>query len=304
MLAGILSVLDAEQLFVTLVHWFFNQQNPESLVSTESPALPHTELWYSPALADQTLLKKLIPDELYREAMHSGVMGIHALSFALRLRVTHLQLMFHAASLSPVEFHFGAVIIDQELKMQVMELWRDLYQSDSWPLFGFSAVGVHMGLRSKGTCRAFDAHSLMHCKKAGQPLFCELHQQEAFWVSTRLCSKQAIMFEYYASPENFRLYDEKELNRMSQDFWIKMQRYRATQTLTLKPALQQFQLDNEGDLRHCGLPELRRRFLKLTLQYHPDRGGDPSSFILLQSHYRQLKSFLDSEKEDLSKVSK
>ncbi len=295
MLSGILSVLETEQLFVTLVHWFFSQQNSAALTPAESPLLPHTELWYPPALADQTLLKQLIPSELYREAMQSGVTGIHALSFALRLRVTHLQLMFHAASLAPVEFGFGTVSLDQELKLHLIEMWQDLFQSESWPLFGFSAVGVHMGLRPKGICRAFDAHSLMHCNKAAQPLFCEHHQQEAFWVSTRLCSKQAIMFEYYALPENFRLYDEQELNRMSQDFWIKMQRYRATQTLTLQAALQQFELENEGDLRHCGLPELRRRFLRLTLEHHPDRGGDPSSFIRLQSHYRQLKSFLDGD---------
>lgn len=44
--------------------------------------------------------------------------------------------------------------------------------------------------------------------------------------------------------------------------------------------------------------ELKVAFRKLALKFHPDRGGDQKSFILLKSHYDSLRHVFTAEQND------
>lgn len=269
MLTELLQWMDPEQVFTVL-----GEQEPAVGAITLPMARP-------PAVPDQALLKKLVPHELYRNAMQNGWMGMHTLSFALRHRVTELQLLFH---LSYAE-------VDQVLRQCLLESWQRIHGQGLLPIFGFSPLGIHVSTRPHGTCRAFDAFSLWTCAQPTEDIFCEAHASEAFWTPSASSSQQAIMFRYYADLKNFSLYGEEDLQQMLQAFW---KRYRAYTAEDLAQALEYFGLRDADELRVSGPAHLRRKFLQLSLVHHPDRGGDEHSFVLLQTHYQRLKQYLDA----------
>ncbi len=287
MLEGILKVLDAEQLWNCLIEELLS---PSLLASPESSIrdLVQGQTPRPPVMPDVVLLKKLVPPELYRQAMQGGWMGMHALSFALRHRVTQLQMIFHSAARQ------NSVAVDPGLRDHLKEMWRQMGFQAVWPVFGFSAIGVHAGLRADSCCRAYDAFAIAACAAETSELFCSAHASEAYWEIEKPTSNQAVMFAFYAQLNNFTLYEESDLDRMTKDFWSSVQRFRTTAHGSLKEALQQFGWADEQELGRSDMTELRRRFLQLSLQHHPDRGGQDQAFILLQTHYRQLKSYLES----------
>lgn len=269
MLTALLRWMDPDQLFAVLL-----DQKPELPGSNLPLARP-------PAITDQVLLKKLIPADLYRDAMQAGWMGMHALSFALRYRVTELQLLFH----------LNYADVDHGLRQGLLESWERLQGRDDLPIFGFSPLGIHVSARPRGVCRAFDAISLWSCKEAAEDIFCEAHAAEAFWIPAAAASQQAIMFRYYADLQNFSLYGEADLEKMMGAFW---KRYEAYAAEDMGAALECFSLTDAQDLRALGATELRRKFLQLSMIHHPDRGGAEDNFVRLQRHYQRLKLYLEA----------
>ena len=269
MLTALLRWMDPDQLFAVLLD--------------HKPAAPAQDLPLArpPAIPDQVLLKKLIPAELYRDAMQAGWMGMHALSFALRYRVTELQLLFH----------LNYPDVDRALRQELLESWQRMQSMDSLPIFGFSPLGIHVSARPLGVCRAFDAISIGSCGTATDGIFCEAHAAEAFWMSEDNASQQAIMFRYYADQKNFSLYREVDLEQMMSAFWKRYQAYAAED---MGEALEYFGLQDAHDLRAFGSAELRRRFLQLSMIHHPDRGGAEDNFVRLQRHYQRLKLYLEA----------
>lgn len=269
MLTALLQWLDPEQVFALL-----REQEPANGDLTLPMARP-------PAIADHMLLKKLVPAELYRNAMQAGWMGMHALSFALRHRVTELQLLFHPAYKD----------VDDVLRQCLLESWQRLHGTTILPIFGFSPLGLHVSTRPIGICRAFDAYTLWSCKHPATEIFCEAHAAEAFWMPSSGESQQATMFRYYADLENFSIYGEEDLEQMMGAFW---KRYRAYSAEDLAQALEYFGLRDAQELRDSGPSDLRRKFLQLSLIHHPDRGGEEKNFVLLQTHYQRLKMYLEA----------
>lgn len=269
MMTALLQWIDAEQLFAVLL-----EQEPVSVDSPLPVAGP-------PALSDQILLKKLVPPDLYREAIQAGWMGMHALSFALRHRVTQLQWLFHQSQES----------MDKGLQQCLLESWQRRYGPEQLPIFGFSPLGIHCSRRRRGLCRAFDAFSLWTCAQETAGIFCQAHEMEAFWTKAEGGTQQAMMFRYYASLENFSLYGEQDLERMLGAFW---ERYRVYSAEDLAQAMKYFGFRDGKELRDCGPSDLRRKFLQLSLIHHPDRGGDESVFVILQAHYHRLKRYLET----------
>lgn len=269
MLTALLRWMDPDQLFAVLLD--------------HKPAAPSEDLPLArpPAIPDQLLLKKLIPADLYRDAMQAGWMGMHALSFALRYRVTELQLLFHLNYLE----------VDSGLRQGLLESWQRMQGMDSLPIFGFSPLGIHVSARPLGICRAFDAISIWSCAAATDSIFCEAHAAEAFWIPAPPASQQAIMFRYYADLQNFSLYGEADLEQMMGAFW---KRYEAYAAEDMGEALEYFGLQNAQDLRAFGAAALRRKFLQLSMIHHPDRGGADENFVRLQRYYQRLKLYLEA----------
>jgi hypothetical protein len=268
MLAALLQWMDTEQLFAVLLEQD-HACAPEPLPMARPPAVP-----------DPSLLKKLVPEDLYRQAMQSGWIGMHALSFALRHRVTQLQLIFHL----PYEN------VDLALRQCLLESWQRRHGSELLPIFGFSPLGVHSSRHRQGLCRAFDAFSIASCTEDSAPIFCTAHAAEDLSGHPAGGSQQALMFRYYADLKNFSQYGEVDLDRMIGAFW---QRYRVYSADDLAEAMEYFGLRDAGELRKYGPTELRRKFLQLSLIHHPDRGGEDQAFVILQTHYHRLKHYLE-----------
>jgi hypothetical protein len=269
MLTALLQWMDPDQLFAVLLD-HKAAAPPNDLPLARPPAIP-----------DQVLLKKLIPADLYRDAMQTGWMGMHALCFALRYRVTELQLLFH----------LNYPEVDQALRQELLESWQRMQGQDCLPIFGFSPLGIHVSARPRGICRAFDAISIWSCAAATDSIFCEAHAAEAFWIPADTGTQQAIMFRYYADQKNFSLYGEADLEQMMDAFW---KRYQSYATEDMGEALEHFSLQDAQDLRAFGTAELRRRFLQLSMIHHPDRGGAEENFVRLQRHYQRLKLYLEA----------
>jgi hypothetical protein len=269
MLTALLQWMDPEQLFAIL---------RDGQPAGEPADLPMAR---PPALPDSILLKQLLPRELYRDLMQQGWMGMHALSFVLRHRVTELQLLFHLPYPDA----------DVGLRQCLLESWQRLHGTELLPIFGFSPLGIHISKRAAGTCRAFDAYSIWSCAQPARPIFCESHAGEAFWIPSETASQQAVMFRYYADLKNFSLYGEDDLQRMLGAFW---KRLRAFTAEDLDEALHYFGWQDARQLRDSGSDDLRRKFLQLSLIHHPDRGGDAGNFVLLQTHYQRLKQYLEA----------
>jgi len=269
MLAALLQWMDTEQLFAVLLEQDHGSED-DSLPMARPPAVP-----------DPSLLKKLVPADLYREAMQSGWMGMHALSFALRHRVTQLQLLFHL----PYEN------VELALRQCLLESWQRRHGSEFLPIFGFSPLGIHSSWRRQGLCRAFDAFSIASCTHEAAPIFCAAHAAEDLSAHASGGSQQALMFRYYADLKNFSLYGEADLERMMGAFW---KRYRVYSSDDLAQAMEYFGLRDGSELRNHGPGELRRKFLQLSLIHHPDRGGEGKDFIILQTHYHRLKHYLEA----------
>ncbi|HET9241300.1 MAG TPA: J domain-containing protein [Oligoflexus sp.] len=269
MLTALLRWMDPDQLFAVLL-----DQKPEGPRSDLPLARP-------PAIPDQVLLKKLIPADLYRDAMQAGWMGMHALSFALRYRVTELQLLFH----------LNHADVDHGLRQELLDSWQHMQGLESLPIFGFSPLGIHVSARPRGICRAFDAISLWSCHESTAGIFCAAHAAEAFWIPAAAASQQAIMFRYYADLQNFSLYGEADLEQMMGAFW---KRYEAYAAEDMGAALEYFGFQEAKDLRALGATELRRKFLQLSMVHHPDRGGAEENFVRLQRHYQRLKLYLEA----------
>jgi hypothetical protein len=267
MLEALLPWIETEQLFAVLL-----EQDREAAPGTLPLARP-------PAVADQILLKRLVPADLYRTAMQTGWVGVHALSFALRHRITALQLIFHQQYED----------VDVPLRQCLLDSWERSHGTDVLPLFGFSPLGIHVSWRPTGLCRAFDAFSLWSCLTPTHGIFCEAHAAEAFWNPQDGASQQALMFRYYAELQNFSQYGETDLEDMLGTFW---KRYQAYAGGNLDEAIEYFGLRNVDELRDFGTQALRRKFLQLSLVHHPDRGGQEKDFVRLQTHYQRLKLYL------------
>src|SRR6478735_8569362 len=115
MLTELLQWIDEAQVFACLLDYF-----PGDAAGVAAGTQAVQTRSRPPVITDQILLKRLVPPHLYREAMSSRWMGVHALSFALRHRVTKLQELFHQA------------------EGPIADAWRSLHGSTDWPILGFS----------------------------------------------------------------------------------------------------------------------------------------------------------------------
>jgi hypothetical protein len=258
------------------------------------PALVRREL---KAISDADLLKRLVPSELHGRLWGAGHMGMHALSFALRARLSYLALLSHLACLEEGEHELAKLNLDSDdpeadLLMVAGFPWT---HGLGLPVIGFAAMGAFVIPVARGGCRAFDIYDLPGC---GQPaedgLFCAEHRGEAWWRKEAPSGlRQATMCSFYFNHENFEQFDEATLKKLVEDFLRRVRDYTADPE-EIDAALQRFGLAHRDELKRVGLPELRRRFLQAAHASHPDKGGEANAFVTFRHSYDVLKRWLAS----------
>lgn len=244
---------------------------------------------------DFQLLKSTIPAPLFAEMRGSGLMGSFTMSYALRHQVCYAQQLLHQRRRIHTVSHeqdsglcyFGK---DHHHALKILEgvlTARGLEQKEL--LLGFSAAGIHWTVRPRGACRAFDAWDIAACSLKTEGLFCEVHQNEAWWLHDQ-GSRQAKMYKFYADRSHYAEYEDQSLEKIVHDFWQSFQGWQESQSRDqLGPALAQFSLGDDQELLTLGEQGLRRRFHQWSRKTHPDLGGDAQDFLLVKGHYELLK---------------
>lgn len=124
---------------------------------------------------------------------------------------------------------------------------------------------------AKGRCRWLDLETGQFCGAGGGDL-CPRHQG--------LAPDQGSMKSYYFDWKNLEAMTEEGLRNLIEGFWGWMGnegvRVKALTTLGLPP---------EADPK-----TVKTRWRKLSLDHHPDRGGDPARFQELSAAWAVLKS--------------
>ncbi|MES2615501.1 MAG: hypothetical protein V4591_08805 [Bdellovibrionota bacterium] len=254
-------------------------------------------------ISDSELLKQILPKEISQKMFGTGNLNLLAFVFALRHKITLLNILFHVSSLEEECQQSYLENLDSVLSFKVSTLfyeYKHMLQADFWgnsgcfPVVGFSAVGCLFSFQSVGLCRAFDHYDIVQCKNKIENIFCVDHKYEIFWESSvsKDASTQAKMFHFYLEKNNFSEYDEISLQKLLNDFYKKYENYKISFSEEIKTILAFYQFINVDELKLLGLEELRKRFLAKAKQLHPDVGGSQDLFREARTNYEQLKELL------------
>lgn len=239
-------------------------------------------------VGDLDLYKKLLPKIIFDKGLYGSAVDRFTVSFLLRHQISELAMAGHAA----------AGLKSERGHAYTNAIKNDDFTYDAVPLFGFSALGLHAVLCRKGACRAFDYHDLQYCSAHALPdsVFCESHQCEAFYDSNNTlagATVQAKMLRFYANLDNLDAYSESELQNLLGQFWKKMKHPSfSVDNALLIQAAKRLGFNTPEEIRQLGMQGLRKLFLKVAFQSHPDRGGKASHFIAIKESYDYLKAWL------------
>lgn len=92
---------------------------------------------------------------------------------------------------------------------------------------------------------------------------------------------------YYLDWQHFYQMSSATLKQQLDDFWNYIQQPLVADSMSLRQACEQLQLDWP-----CSLLQLKRQYRSLALQHHPDRGGDSQLFVRVRQAYQRLRDEL------------
>lgn len=92
---------------------------------------------------------------------------------------------------------------------------------------------------------------------------------------------------YYLDWQHFYQMSSATLKQQLDDFWNYIQQPLVAESMSLRQACEQLQLDWP-----CSLLQLKRQYRSLALQHHPDRGGDSQLFVRVRQAYQRLRDEL------------
>jgi hypothetical protein len=257
--------------------------------------------------SDSEILKAILPEEFFKKMFREGHMTLLAFVFALRHKLTLLNLFFHAKSLGISEIQFlkdiekkGFINIKDDHFENDHMLYSHFWNSTKhFPIIGFSSVGCLFTYRSHQTCRAFDHYEILSCsEKTENSIFCNHHQNEAFWnaCENESASTQCKMFSFYLNKNNFKDYDEEKIKKLIDNFYSKFsQYYKVTKTPSIEVidnVLNFYHYTSIQSVRESGIIELRKRFLEKAKELHPDVGGSQELFREARVYYETLRDYL------------
>ncbi|NRA45407.1 MAG: hypothetical protein HRU09_10680 [Oligoflexales bacterium] len=259
-------------------------------------------------LCELTLLKKAFRPDVIDSLSKLSTKDWYALSFCLRFHITWINFFYSAIQDEGLydrfqgwRLYFATSRFDTDNFISFLQQRFSHWSLGYLPIVGFSPVGVHVRIRKKGLCRAFDAATITACDKKSDGVYCEDHTPEAWWKpkskikgTQRIqASNQSVMYQFYSDPENFYLYSEAELEHLVKRFWSKIRNYRLATPKDIQSSLSVFGLLGRDQLVKIGVKGLRKMFLQKSLECHPDRGGEQEQFIALKSSYEVLKSIIN-----------
>lgn len=249
-----------------------------------------------PVIDDLTLWRLLLPINTQQETDTSRLFTQFALSFVLRHHTTMLALAAHrlVACIPQLPRYLDRLTAPLAAFLQTHSQFAQLRATGHVPLFGFSALGLHLRIVKTGFCRAFDRYDLAGCPNPGIPCFCREHQSEAWWKAPSQGTTQAQMFAFHAIKGNIHRYDEDSLQRLLDDFWNTYRsRIAPPQPPNPKAALY-FGYQSLADVSDRGRDELRKRYLHRVKSEHPDHGGNRRDFERSREQYGSLLQWLES----------
>ena len=260
-------------------------------------------------ISDSDILKSILPHDVSNKMFSSGHLNLLAFIFALRHKILEVNALFHLSAIK----HKNSTLFDetkddfclifgndfydnynQLFKILIPQFWG---KSKELPIFGFSAVGCHFAMRDIDYCRAFDAYHLPYCNHKTNGIFCERHMQEKFWFNEmpETASVQAKLSQFYVDPKNFAQFDEDSLKKLVQDFFNYFGRFEKEKAFLQVDSkkvnflLEFYSFSSVEELKKEGEVELRRRFIELAKQYHPDTGGSHELFREARENYEYLR---------------
>lgn len=141
-------------------------------------------------ILDSDILKYILPEDITQKMFTNGSLTLLAFVFTLRHKITILNLLFHASSLSKENREIFLKNLDVCLKFKIFDLFYEnehllspYFWGDNFlPVVGFSAVGCLFSMQQIGLCRAFDHYDILHCSKMTNNVFCATHENEIFLV--------------------------------------------------------------------------------------------------------------------------
>ena len=283
-----------------MIAWFISVPEASKLEAKKTDSieiLSKSVVKYHDMMLFNAFLPKLVLDEF----MSQGYTGLQTLSFAMRYRITYLSLLSHLLRHEEDEalFHKASAMTDKHEVKDHLTLLSDALahsKQDQYPVFGFSSLGAHLIYKNRNQCRAFDYYDIPNCQKTTHDCACEEHKMEIWWRGQKddfEQSAQAKMFEFYSHKSNCDIWNEEELEELISKTWKKLSEYISNVTQDkIESSLDTFGLKNLQELKELGLIALRKKFLSLSLSYHPDRGGDANDFCKIRHSYDCLKQYL------------
>jgi hypothetical protein len=180
-----------------------------------------------------------------------------------------------------------------------------------------SARGLEWALAPKSSCSHFDPYLPQPCtnRALADGLACHEHtvldwlappnaqKPSADAAALRQSStlRLAKLFAYYRDIRNLGAYSEHDLQRMIQDFWRTFGQtswyntshgtagQRGQGLLSMEQAALELGYSTASEALGLGTRELARRFKSRARQAHPDMGGCPKDFQVLNDAYRVLQ---------------
>jgi hypothetical protein len=271
------------------------------------------------AIDDHTVIRRLLPRELYDYWRDAGYTGMYRMTFLLRHAAAFLSLLAHEKTLphhpddgpaSPAAFlkeHYPGryKTADQGCLETLCQTSAPAQpgQEVYFPVIGFSSLGIHLVYRQAGQCRAFDYYDILCCPNRADGLFCPEHAAEAWWCDgIQKASTQADMFRFYGSSENISRYDEHDLQELVGRFWTHFKQTARLQNPGqgfIEEALDFFNYASLHELFEGGQLQLRRLYTQRARSLHPDAGGEHASFVQLQKYYEVLRTRMQYEQAGL-----
>lgn len=266
-------------------------------------------------ISDSDILKIVLPKEIYSLMFSSGQLTLLAFVFALRHKLLTLNALFHLSALESNQsslldetkknFYelFGNNFLEQYnslFKFLSPQFWGKFKQL---PIFGFSSVGCHFVMRDITYCRAFDIYDLTFCNNLSQDIFCKKHIVENFWSLSFSdeSSVQAKLSKFYLDPKNFSEFNEESLNKLLENFFDNIYKFQKKHIKIqhnykkINLLLNFYNFSSIEDLKMKGYLELRRRFMEMAKNYHPDIGGSNELFREARENYEYLREILINE---------